>query len=84
MSRFTKFRRLREIGIILAKYGIASFLPKPILTVFGLKKVDDDGKGFKDLTIEEKMRSAFEDLGPTFIKLGQILSIRNLKSKHGL
>ena len=76
MPAFTRLKRLSEIGSILAKYGLTAFLPRPIISVLRLDNSATDEKSFRDLGIEERIRKAFEDLGTTFIKLGQILSLR--------
>lgn len=60
-----KFRRSRQIMAVLAKYGLDYFVgPKKAL---GIRESSD---------LPRKMRLALEELGPTFIKLGQILSTR--------
>lgn len=73
---FAKIKRLREMGKIIAKYGLASFFPAPIISVLGINNIDDEGKRLSELNIAEKLRYAFEELGTTYIKLGQLLSIR--------
>ncbi len=73
---FAKFKRLRQIGFVLGKYGLGTFLPTPALRVLGIEKTDEEGKVFKELSTGEKLCKAFEELGPTYIKLGQLLSIR--------
>ncbi len=76
MPAFTRLKRLSEIGAVLARYGLTAFLPGPVISVLRLDKSSADEKSYKDLSIEERIRRAFEDLGTTFIKLGQILSLR--------
>ena len=76
MPAFTRLKRISEIGSILAKYGLTAFLPRPIISVLRLDKSATDEKPYRDLSVEERIRKAFEELGTTFIKLGQILSLR--------
>lgn len=76
MPSFTRLKRLSEIGTVLARYGLTAFLPRPVISVLRLDKSSADEKSYRDLSVEERIRRAFEDLGTTFIKLGQILSLR--------
>jgi ubiquinone biosynthesis protein len=72
--------RLEEIGKVLLRYGFGSLVQR-----LGLVKVlERAGRILKKeelaetakLTTPERVCRAFEDLGPTFVKLGQILSSR--------
>ncbi|MEK7568365.1 MAG: AarF/ABC1/UbiB kinase family protein [Patescibacteria group bacterium] len=60
-----KFRRSRQITAVLAKYGLDYFI-KP-----AKRRRESESSD-----LPQKMRLALEELGPTFIKLGQILSTR--------
>jgi ubiquinone biosynthesis protein len=84
MPAFTRLKRLSEIGTVLARYGLTAFLPRPVISVLRLDNSSADEKPYKDLSIEERVRRAFEDLGTTFIKLGQILSLRGDIIPHGM
>ena len=71
-------KRLREIGTVLTRHGFSEFIRVAGLeSVFGVPEVppgvvvDEDSR-----TIATRARRVCEDLGPTFIKLGQILSTR--------
>jgi predicted unusual protein kinase regulating ubiquinone biosynthesis (AarF/ABC1/UbiB family)/nucleotide-binding universal stress UspA family protein len=55
-----------EIAAVLAKYGVRELLAKP--------DGDSDGGGRRGQA--KRLRAALEELGPTFAKLGQILSTR--------
>ena len=75
-------RRLREIAAVLTKHGFSTLvksvglgqeIPEDALTTFedGGSIIGDDRSG-----AAIRFRNVLEDLGPTFIKLGQILSTR--------
>lgn len=68
--------RWREILTILSKYGLAGWIGRFELPVVkGILK-NRDGESLGHLSRETRIRLAIEELGPTFIKLGQILSTR--------
>lgn len=68
--------RWREILTILSKYGLAGWIGRFELPVVkGILKTRD-GETLAHLSREMRIRLAIEELGPTFIKLGQILSTR--------
>jgi len=59
---------------VLLKYGLDYFLDRTKIGI--LARIRKKPKGYKILTTAERLRSALEELGPTFIKFGQILSTR--------
>ncbi len=70
--------RLREIGAILARYGLSEFMQRLRLgnKHWQDKQADEAAQKHRYLSTPQRFRRAFEELGPTFIKLGQVLSTR--------
>ncbi len=75
---YRHFNRYRQIIVILVKYGfddVVSMLRIDKLIEIGSRIISTDEKVILEkLTRAERVRLALEELGPTFIKLGQILS----------
>ena len=61
--------RYRQILKVLAKYGFGDLISS-------VKRRWRAPKGIKELGRAERARLALQELGPTFIKLGQMLSMR--------
>ncbi|NQE06251.1 protein kinase UbiB [ANME-1 cluster archaeon GoMg1] len=77
---YRHINRYREIVAILVKYGFGEVLAK-----LELQKHLDFGKGFllgkraaeiADVSHWARVRMALEELGPTFVKFGQMMSTR--------
>lgn len=74
-SRISDWTRMREILTILAKHGLGEFLVRIKLPIRRYKHTDPSAQqGY--LSTPRRVHLAFEELGPTFIKLGQILATR--------
>jgi len=63
---------------VLVRHGFGSLVSSlPLHRIPGLKKPDGDlGDGGKKIPPAERLVQAFQDLGPAFVKLGQMLSTR--------
>jgi ubiquinone biosynthesis protein len=68
--------RLREIVTILSKYGLADWISQLDLDFAKGLFTGPAGTQLAQLTRESRIRLALTELGPTFIKLGQMLSTR--------
>jgi ubiquinone biosynthesis protein len=64
--------RLREIAGVLARHGFADLLQRTGLGSLVSGKRSDDSE--RNLPV--RIRTVLEELGPTFVKLGQVLSTR--------
>jgi len=76
MSDGSLINRYTEIGNVLVKHGFGHFLDE-----VGLLRLLNQNKPGKDKQetsegLPYRLRRVLEDLGPTFIKLGQLLSTR--------
>jgi ubiquinone biosynthesis protein len=69
-------KRVGEIVGVLAKYGLADWFKGWHYAWIQDRITSVDGQSIPDLKLEERVRLAFTELGPTFIKLGQVLSTR--------
>lgn len=78
-DRLRRLNRYREIGSILVKYGFGYVLEEVgLFQVLSLKdRLVADMKTGNTQEAGYRIRCMLEELGPAFIKLGQLLSIRS-------
>ncbi len=80
---FENIKRLRQILYVASKYGFNDLIERlslqqyiPLHERIIIKIIIGNKKKKIDEPVEKRLRLAFEELGTTFIKLGQILSSR--------
>lgn len=74
---YRHLKRYKEIVHILLKYGFSFIVEKLNIEGVAYKiPITNPSEEIKNMTTGERLRKAFEELGPTYVKLGQILSTR--------
>ena len=73
-SELNKLKRFKDIVAILIKYGFDEIVQRMELP--GTDYLRKISPVEKDMQLYERIRCATEELGPTFVKFGQILSLR--------
>jgi len=77
---YRNLNRYRQILAVLFKYGFGDLIELLKIDQYievGLQLISKDRrKRLEKLSRAERIRMAFEELGPTYVKLGQILSTR--------
>lgn len=72
---YKNIKRYKEIVHILIKYGF-SFIVEKLNIENVAYKITNPPQEIRDMTTGQKIKCAIEELGPAYIKLGQILSTR--------
>jgi ubiquinone biosynthesis protein len=67
-------RRYGQIFDVLVKYGFSYYLDELFPGFINTKKMTQDD--FSSYSVHTRIRMALEELGPTFVKLGQLMSAR--------
>ena len=75
MDKETK-ERLGEIRAAMKKYGFDKILGQTVKNKIRSKEIDDEDNLLLDEELPVKLRLMLQELGTTFIKLGQLLSTR--------
>lgn len=73
---YRNLRRWREILHVLRRYGLADWLSHFQRSPFRKAFKDRSGVPLAEYSREQRVRMALTELGPTFIKLGQVLAGR--------
>jgi len=74
---YQELMRYGNIVSVLVRYGFGDLLQRMKVSHVAWQRVFTiETQALKSLTTPERMRLAFEELGPTFIKFGQVLSSR--------
>ncbi len=73
---YRNLRRWQDILAVLRRYGLADWLSKLKFDFIRDWIKDDQGVPLASFSREKRIRLALTELGPTFIKLGQVLSQR--------
>lgn len=77
-------KRLAEVAAVLAKYGLAEWLDDSSDGWLAKQLRDAEGGKLNLRSTEERVRLALTELGPTGVKLGQMLSTRPDLIGHAL
>jgi ubiquinone biosynthesis protein len=77
VGAFQDLNRLRQIAVIAARHGFADVLENSgVWRIIGRKEKVEVTPDARRASTARRFRMLLNDLGPTFIKLGQILSTR--------
>ena len=68
--------RFNQIVEVLMRYGLADFVSSDTPDFLKEKFVGPNGENLPELSIEARIRMAITELGPTYIKFGQMMSTR--------
>lgn len=75
MARSVSLRRYRQIADVLIKYGFGYYINQIFPGFSGVRK-SSQSEEFSGYSTYARLRMALEELGPTFVKFGQLMSTR--------
>jgi ubiquinone biosynthesis protein len=70
-------QRLRQVAGVFAKYGFVDVVNRMNLGKYLPRRLAAFHETQSERSPQERLRLAFEELGPTYVKLGQLLSTRS-------
>ncbi|MCL2178003.1 MAG: AarF/ABC1/UbiB kinase family protein [Proteobacteria bacterium] len=74
---FQDFNRLRQVTTIAARYGFADLFERSGISKLIGKKIEPENETeTRRGSIARRFRAMLDELGPSFVKLGQVLSTR--------
>ncbi len=78
LKKYHHFQRYREISQVFIKNGLGFLLDYFDLKRFApiKRRIKDDKKDVERASLPKRLRKVLEELGPTYVKLGQLLSTR--------
>jgi len=76
VSTYRRLRRYRAVIFTLAKYGFDDVVDRIGLEFLPLRLIRKRRRVASEIPTPKRLRLALEDLGPTFVKFGQLLSTR--------
>lgn len=74
LKTLSSLGRFKEIVVVLIKYGYEDLIDR--LDIPGIKLLKRISKTDQEMGTFERIRHTLEELGPTFVKFGQIMSLR--------
>ncbi len=74
-KRYRHLHRYRDVANVLAKYGLGLLVDQLNLKEL-ISRKEQGGELVEKMSVPQRVRDVLAELGPTFIKLGQILSTR--------
>ena len=78
-KRIRQIKRYRDVAKVLARHGFGFMVEEMGLShMLSLpKRLFTDIEEIDPLTVGERIRQVIEELGPTYVKIGQIASTRS-------